>query len=102
MKQTTAYWVDKMLARDMWVSEVKNHLEVEQDPQAIHLEAFASYEHPTAGTVRTVNIPVKFSETPGDIRRHPPRIGEHNEEILRELGYSDETIASLKQNGVLD
>lgn len=102
VKQTTAYWVDKMLARDMWVSEVKNHLEVEQDPQAIHLEAFASYEHPTAGTVRTVNIPVKFSETPGDIRRHPPRIGEHNEEILRELGYSDETIASLKQNGVLD
>jgi crotonobetainyl-CoA:carnitine CoA-transferase CaiB-like acyl-CoA transferase len=102
VKQTTAYWVDKMLARDMWVSEVKNHLEVEQDPQAIHLEAFASYEHPTAGTVRTVNIPVKFSETPGDIRRHPPRVGEHNEEILRELGYSDEAIASMKQNGVLD
>jgi crotonobetainyl-CoA:carnitine CoA-transferase CaiB-like acyl-CoA transferase len=101
VKQTTAYWVEKMLKRDMWVSEVKNHLEVEQDPQAIHLDAFASYEHPTAGTVRTVNIPVKFSETPGDIRRHPPRVGEHNEEILREIGYSDEKIAELKRDGVL-
>jgi crotonobetainyl-CoA:carnitine CoA-transferase CaiB-like acyl-CoA transferase len=101
IKQTTAYWVEKMLDRDMWVSEVKNHLEVEEDPQAVHLEAFSSYQHPTAGEVRTVNIPVKFSETPGDIRRHPPLIGEHNEEILRELGYSDESISAMKLNGVI-
>jgi crotonobetainyl-CoA:carnitine CoA-transferase CaiB-like acyl-CoA transferase len=101
IKQTTAYWVEKMLERDMWVSEVKNHLEVEEDPQAVHLEAFSSYQHPTAGEVRTVNIPIKFSETPGDIRRHPPLIGEHNEEILRELGYSDETISAMKLNGVI-
>jgi crotonobetainyl-CoA:carnitine CoA-transferase CaiB-like acyl-CoA transferase len=101
IKQTTAYWVEKMLERDMWVSEVKNHLEVEEDPQAVHLEAFSSYQHPTAGEVRTVNIPVKFSETPGDIRRHPPLIGEHNEEILRELGYSDESISAMKLNGVI-
>ncbi|GGD59365.1 CaiB/BaiF CoA transferase family protein [Paenibacillus nasutitermitis] len=101
VKNTTAYWVETMLKRDMWVSEVKNHLEAELDPQAVHLGAFASYEHPTAGTVRTVNIPVKFSETPGEIDRHPPRIGEHNEEILRELGYSDEEIAGMQRDGVL-
>lgn len=101
VKRTTAYWVERMLERDMWVSEVKNHLEVEEDPQAVHLGAFAAYDHPTAGTVRTVNIPVKFSETPGDIDRHPPLIGEHNEEILRELGYSAETIGAMKQSGAV-
>jgi|HigsolmetaAR203D_1030402.scaffolds.fasta_scaffold01111_5 Predicted acyl-CoA transferases/carnitine dehydratase len=101
IRRPTAYWVEKMLERDMWVSEVKNHLEVENDPQVRHLQAITSYKHPTAGEVRTVNIPVKFSETPGDIRRHPPRVGEHNEEILRELGYTDEFIEGLRSHGVI-
>jgi len=65
------------------------------------LQAITSYKHPTAGEVRTGNIPVKFSETPGDIRRHPPRVGEHNEEILRELGYTDEFIEGLRSHGVI-
>lgn len=101
IKQPTAYWVEKMLERDMWVSEVKNHLEVEQDPQAVHLQAFTSYTHPTAGEVKTVNIPVKFSETPGEITRHPPLVGEHNEQILAELGYSDAEIEQLRHHGVI-
>ncbi len=101
VKKTTAYWVEKMLEWDMWVSEVKNHLEVEQDPQAIHLEAFASYQHPTAGEVKTVNIPVKFSETPGSIDRHPPMVGEHNEEVLASLGYTADEIAGMKQRAVI-
>lgn len=100
-ERPTAYWIEKMLARDMWVSEVKDHLEVERDPQAVHLQAFTSYEHPTAGAVKTVNIPVVFSETPGSIVRHPPRVGEHNDEILRELGYTDDKIEQLKETGVL-
>lgn len=101
VKQTTAYWVEHMLERDMWVSEVKNHIEAESDQQAIHLNAFTAYQHPTAGKVRTVNIPVKFSETPGSIDRHPPLIGEHNHEVLQELGYSVEEIHALKQGGVI-
>jgi crotonobetainyl-CoA:carnitine CoA-transferase CaiB-like acyl-CoA transferase len=97
----TSYWVEKLLEKDLWVSEVRNHLEVEHDPQAIHLNAFTSYEHPEAGTIRTVDIPVRLSETPGSIQRHPPLIGEHNREILRELGYSDKQIESFETEGVL-
>lgn len=101
VKQTTKHWLDLMLARDMWVSEVHNHLEVEKDPQVVHLNAFTSYQHPTAGEVRTVNIPIKFSETPGSIERHPPLVGEHNEEILQELGYDAAEIEHMKQSGVM-
>jgi len=101
VKKPTAYWVEKMLERDMWCSEVKTHLEVEQDPQARHLQAFTTFRHPTAGEVKTVNIAVKFSETPGGIDRHPPMVGEHNEEILREIGFLPEEIESFKQNNVI-
>jgi len=101
IKKPTAYWVEKMLEKDMWVSEVKNHLEVERDPQALHLQAFTSYMHPTAGEVKTVNIPVKFSETPGKIAMHPPLVGEHNEQILAELGFSEAAIDELKRKGVI-
>lgn len=99
--KSTSYWIERMLERDMWVSEVKNHLEVEHDPQVVHLEAITTYQHPTAGEVRTVGIPVKFSETPGEILRHPPLVGEHNEEILGELGYSDAAIKEMKKSGVI-
>jgi crotonobetainyl-CoA:carnitine CoA-transferase CaiB-like acyl-CoA transferase len=101
IKQTCAYWIEKMLERDMWVSEVNSHLDVEQDPQAQHLGAFTSFQHPTAGEVKTVNIPVKFSETPGVIEKHPPLLGEHNEEILAELGFKENEIEKFKQNAVI-
>lgn len=101
IKQTTEYWMEKMLAKDMWVSEVKDYHEVEKDPQAQHLNAFTTYTHPKAGVIKTVNVPLKFSETPGEINRHAPMVGEHNEEILMELGYSKTQIEQFKRNQVI-
>jgi len=47
-------------------------------------------------------VPVKFSDTPGGIHRPPPRLGEHTEEVLREFaGFSDEEIATLRQEGAI-
>jgi len=52
-------------------------------------ENFTLYEHPDAGTVRTVNPGARFSETPARMWRTPPRLGENTEEVLRELGVED-------------
>lgn len=49
-----------------------------------------------------VGPPVKFTDTPSTIRRRPPLLGEHTKEILREIGYGDETIAELMRKRVID
>ncbi|MBN9542144.1 MAG: CoA transferase, partial [Alphaproteobacteria bacterium] len=52
-------------------------------------------DHPTEGKIRQARPSARFSESPAAIRRLPPRLGEHTEEVLRDAGYSDAEITSL-------
>lgn len=75
--------------------------EVFTDPVVRHLGLIAEVDHPTAGRVRAPGIPVRLSGTPPSVRRHPPELGEHTDEILRELGYEREEIAALRRDGAV-
>jgi len=69
-----------------------------------HLRAvgmFEAHHHPSEGDTVLARPPVKFSKTPSAIRTHAPRFGEHGGEVLRELGYDDDTIVQLREAGVL-
>ena len=57
--------------------------------------------HPVVGRIKQTGIPVKFSRTPGELRRPPPLLGEHNGEILAGLGYSGAEIEALRQREVI-
>jgi crotonobetainyl-CoA:carnitine CoA-transferase CaiB-like acyl-CoA transferase len=84
-EKSTTYWVDLLTAAGVPVGPVKTYDEVFIDPQATAREMVAEIDHPAAGVMRTLGIPVKLSQTPGALRRPAPLLGEHTEEVLAEL-----------------
>ena len=100
--RTTADWVERLLAADIWCAPVQDYDAVEADPQIAHNGMIASYDHPTAGTIRTLAPPVVFSEAVASIRRPAPLLGQHSREVLGEvLGRTVEQIDELIAAGVV-
>ncbi len=75
--------------------------EVFSDSQVLARRMVEEFIHPTAGRLKTVGFPLKFSSLEGRIRRPPPTLGQHTEEVLAELGYSAGEIEELKSSGAL-
>ena len=76
-----AHCVQRLRAAQVPVSEVRTVPEVLADPQVAARSMIETVEHPTIGEIRLLGIPYKFSATPASIRRHPPLLGEHSQEI---------------------
>lgn len=93
--------VARLEREDVLCAPVRSLKEALDDPQVLHNEMVIDVPHPRLGSFRTVGIPVKLSETPGKIRRHPPDPGEHTRELLTEVGYSEEEIDGFVRDGVV-
>ncbi|MFQ5827661.1 MAG: CaiB/BaiF CoA transferase family protein [Candidatus Methylomirabilia bacterium] len=95
-------WVEAFGAAGLPTGPINNVADVFADPQVSHRQMVEEVQHPTAGVVRVVGVPIKFSETPGAITSPPPLLGQHTEEVLRRLlGYSDAELARLRTDGVI-
>jgi formyl-CoA transferase len=71
------------------------------DPQVEALGAVVRAEHPTVGDLPMVRWPFELSETPATLRRPPPLLGEHTDELLVELGLSAEEVGRLREEGAI-
>ena len=97
--RTNAEWLAE-LDRHNIPAMIVNSLEtLLRDPQLEATGFWQLVEHPSEGTVRLPGIPATYSKTPGNIRRLPPRLGEHSLEVLREAGLGEAEIDALLASG---
>ena len=89
-----------MLKAGVPASPVNDVGRMTKDDQVIARNMIVEQQHPTAGKLRVIGVPVKLSETPGGVETPAPLLGEHTEEILAKLGYGDR-LAKLKADGVI-
>jgi len=94
-ERTTAEWRRRLDCFDVPSGVVNDLAGLLADPYLNDTGFFRQMDHPTEGVLTTTAIPVSFSETPGSLRLPPPRLGEHNTEILAALGYSPAEIADI-------
>jgi crotonobetainyl-CoA:carnitine CoA-transferase CaiB-like acyl-CoA transferase len=100
--KTTQEWLDILLAEDIWCAPVYYFSDLEHDPQVAENEMIIGYQHPVAGEIRNVGIPVKFTGTPSGVRYPPPLLGQHSQEILQQIaGYSPAEAKALLEKKVV-
>jgi crotonobetainyl-CoA:carnitine CoA-transferase CaiB-like acyl-CoA transferase len=99
--RTTRAWVDLLATRDVWCAPVQSFDRLVEDPQIAHNNLLTTVEHPNGGDLRVVGVPMRFSRTPGSVRSGPPGVGQHTDDVLAEVGYSDEEIETFHADGVV-
>jgi len=96
------YWLETLEEHSVPCGPINSIDQVFNDPQLLERGMRISQHHPQAGEVDLVGNPIHYSRTPVQQDKAPPMLGEHSETILETvLGYSEEKIQTLKENGCL-
>src|SRR4029453_12358922 len=93
--------VDALEAAGVPCGPINTVPEVFEEPQVKHRNMLIDVPHPLSGTVPLLNTPMRFTEQPLQAERAPPLLGEHTEEIVREAGYDETRIESLREAGAI-
>jgi crotonobetainyl-CoA:carnitine CoA-transferase CaiB-like acyl-CoA transferase len=94
-QRSTADWLARFAEVGVPAGPVLDVKQMHQDPQTAARKMLVEVEHPLAGKVKTIGLPVKFSATPGKVARAAPILGEHSCDILAEHGYAAAEIEAL-------
>ena len=101
LTRPVAEWVKDLQAANVPCGPINDLADVFADPQVLARNMYLEMAHPTLGSIKQTGLPIKFSLTPGGLDRHPPLLGEHNQEILKSLGYSEADVQSLMAQSVI-
>ena len=99
--QTTAHWVEKLDAAQVPAGPVYGFEQVMADPHVRARKMVVDIDHPKIGPMKTLGLPLKSTGDLTAIRKPAPMLGQHSEEVLREIGYGDAEIRTLFEERVI-
>jgi crotonobetainyl-CoA:carnitine CoA-transferase CaiB-like acyl-CoA transferase len=100
LTQPTGHWVKLLVDAGVPAAPVASVAQMTRDDQVVARDMIVEQQHPKAGNLRVVGVPVKLSATPGTVRTPAPSLGEHTTEVLSQLGYADQ-LERLKEQAVI-
>lgn len=95
------YWISELKKANIPAGPVRNVKEAFTDSYVYEREFLQEISHPTGGKITLFKNPIHMDGNTFEIYRHPPLLGEHTEEILKELGFSDSDIENFKEEKVI-
>jgi crotonobetainyl-CoA:carnitine CoA-transferase CaiB-like acyl-CoA transferase len=93
--RSCAHWLAILDAAGIPCGPINDYAQVFADPQVVARQMSVPVDHPTLGRIRNLGTPIKMSETPLEVGRRAPLLGEHTEQVLREYGFTDEELSPL-------
>jgi crotonobetainyl-CoA:carnitine CoA-transferase CaiB-like acyl-CoA transferase len=100
--RTSGEWLRRLEEAGVPAGPVLDVRQMQADPQALAREMVVETTHPAAGKVKSIGLPIKFSETPGSVTRAAPVLGQHTREVLREHGFSDAEADQMAAQGAIE
>ena len=100
-ERTTEEVVEAFEEANAAITPIYNIEDIMQDPQYQALGSIITVNDPELGPIKMQNVLFRLSETPGEVKWSGPQLGEHNEEVYRELGIDEERLERLKAEGVV-
>ena len=100
-RRSLTEWLRRLEESGVPAGPVLDIAQMHADPQALAREMIVETTHPTAGQVKGIGLPIKFSDTPGGVRSAAPVFGQHTREVLREHDFSDAEIDKMTALGAI-
>ncbi len=99
--KTRDQWLEEMNANKIPAGPINNLEDVFADEQIKHRGLVRDLDHPLSGKVPQVATPIKYSKTDLEYKTPPPMLGQHTDDVLFELGLTEEAIQALKGKGIV-
>lgn len=101
LQRSSTEWLDRLDIAEVPSGPVNDIAGALSNPQIVHREMVREIEHPLAGPLKILSNPIRLSATPIETYSPPPTIGQHTDEILRDIGFSDAEIDAMRQSRTL-